>query len=321
MKNFKIIGLIITVFLLQTNCILAQNGDKVSTKNEIEITPYIAESTDGIPEEAQRILTNKMGEILTQNGVIKGINSNFILTANTTVLTKEITPTAPPMFVFVFQITYFIGNGIDGNVFSSQSATIKGVGINETKAYIDAFKGISTKNNDLTELISKAKAKIVAYYNSKCNAILSEATTLEKTGRYNEALYKLTAIPDACSDCYSKALNKMESVYKKAIDMDCNKKMSDANNIWNANPNENGANQVADILKTINPNSNCFSNAKILGQKIEKKLNEVDQREFKLFYEQQVGLEKDRIEAMKEIGKAYGNGQAKNVTYNTKYWW
>lgn len=317
MKNINKILLIICCCLITSNGVQAQT----SANNDIEIAPYINSTVEGIPDEAQSILLNKMGNILTQNGIIKGINSMFILTANTNVLTKEITATVPQMYVYEFQITYFIGNGIDGNLFASKSYTIKGIGTTEIKAYIDAFKNISTKNNDLSDIISKAKVKIVEYYNSKCDIILAEASKLEKLNRYDEALYKLTSIPETCRACYSKSIAKAELIYKKAIDFDCKTKLNEANQLWNANPNENGAYQSVEVLKTINPQSSCFNEVKSLGNTISKKMNENDAREWKLYYEKEVGLEKDRIEAIKEIGKAYGQGQPKNVTYNTKYWW
>jgi hypothetical protein len=317
MKNLKKYTSISCFFLLFLNKIEAQN----IVKNDIEIAPYIENSVKSIPAEAQIVLLNKLGEVLTQNGVIKGINSTFILTANTVVITKEITPTSPTMQVYNFQTTFYIGNGVDGNLFSSYSLTLKGIGTNETKAYINAFKNINVKNEEIGAFLLNAKSKIIDYYNSKCETILLQVSTLEKTNRHQEALYLLTSIPEACTSCYAKCNAKVEYVYKKAIDLECKTKLNEAQQFWNANPNNNGASGVITILKGINPNSACFNEIKSFGSSISKKMNENDAREWKLFYEQQVGLEKDKIEAMREIGKAYGQGQPKNITYNTKYWW
>lgn len=313
MKNLLKIIVVFFVSMVSQNIALAQT-------NNIEIAPYIDDTVDGIPTEAHQTLINKMGQILTENGIIKGINSNFILTCNSTVSNEVITATAPSMYVYDLSVTFYIGNGIDGNLFATYNKSLKGVGASKTKAYIDAFKGLKTNDKDFQAFIEKAKQKIVAYYNTKCVSIMAEVNSLEKTQRFEEALYKLTSIPDA-SICFAQAQQKMATIYQKAIDNDCKLKLSNASNIWAANPNEYGANEVASIVATINPSSNCFAQAKILGAKVEKKMIENDNREFKIRYEQEVGLEKDRIEAMKEIGKAYGNGQPKNVTYNTKYWW
>jgi 5'-3' exonuclease len=71
---------------------------------------------------------------------------------------------------------------------------------------------------------------------------------------------------------------------------------------------------------TINPEATCINEAKAFGNEISKKMKENDTREWKLYYEKEVGLEKDSIEAMKEIGKAYGQGQPKQVCNNVKWW-
>lgn len=313
MKNLNYITVVIITFV--TSVLFAQK-----TSNQIEISPYIEQSVDGIPAEAHAILLNKMGEVLTNNGVIPGLNSQFIITANATVSNQTITSTAPIMYVYEFQLTYYIGNGIEGSLFNSFSTTLKGIGTTKIKAYIDAFKGVQVKNTAFENFIEKAKSKITEYYNSKCNTIISEVSMLEKTGRYQEAFLRLSSIPSA-SSCYTSANAMLKNIYQKTIDNDCKQKLANATNLWNANLNLDGANNVAAILSTINPESACFSQAKGLGQKVEKRMTELDQREFKIRYEQEVGLEKSRIEAIKEIGKAYGNGQPQNVNYNTKYWW
>jgi hypothetical protein len=317
MKNLKNTLLIICCYLITSYNIQAQTN----LNNDIEIAPYINSSVEGIPFEAQSILFNKMGDILVQNGTIKGVNSMFILTANTNVLSKEITATVPQMHVYEFQLTYFIGNGVDGTLFALKSYTIKGIGTTETKAYIDAFKNINTTNIDLGDIIRKAKSKIIEYYNSNCDIVLLEASKLERLNRFEEALYKLTSIPETCRACYTKSIAKAEIIYKKSIDFDCKIKLTEATQIWNSNPNSEGAYQSSGILKLVNPQASCFGEVKSLGKTISKKMIENDAREWNLYYEKEVGLEKDKIESIKEIGKAYGQGQPKNVTYNIKSWW
>jgi hypothetical protein len=317
MKKLKLL-IVSCIVLLNFN---TTNAQQINLKSDLEITPYLDNSSEGIPFEAKNVLSNKLSEIVTVNGIVKGVNSKFILTANTSVLTKEITPTSPQMYVYVLQTTFYLGNGIDGNLFSSYSTNLKGIGSSETKAYINAFKNITTKNSDIEGFLKKGKDKIIDYYNSKCDVILNQVSTLENTNQFQEAIYLLTSIPEICYNCFTKANKKTESVYKKFIDYDCKIKLNEAQQYWNANPNDVGANNAFNILKEINPNSSCFEDVKKFGNTISLKMTENDAREWKLYYEQEVGLEKDRIEAIKEIGKAYGQGQPKNITYNTKYWW
>ena len=314
MKNIINIIAFCCVVLFGSAICLAQKDDA------IEINPYLGASVEDVPVEAQQILLNKLGEVLTQNGVIKGQNSNFIITANTVVSSEVITTTAPPMHVYDLMLTLYIGNSVDGKLFATHTTTLKGVGTTKQKSYIDAFKGFNVKNDkEIAAFISKSKSKIVDYYNTKCSTILSEASMLEKTDRYSESVYLLTSVPQS-SSCYPKAIAATQAIYKKAIDFDCKTKTLQASQVWNASPTAEGAMEAANILKTINPRSSCYNDVKILGAKISKKMTENDAREWNLFYLQEAGLEKDRIEAMKEVGKAYGLGQPRIINFNTRPW-
>lgn len=287
---------------------------------DIAIAPYIDAQKSNLPIEAEQYMLNKLTSIVTQNGVSKGINSDIIITANTNVLNKEITPTAPAQYVLEIMVTLYIGNAMDGNLYNSAQITLNGVGQSETKAYINAIKNLNSNSKIIEKLIADSKSKIIKYYTEHCDMILAEASRLEKTDQYEAALYKLMSIPQACTTCYLKANSKSEAIYKKYIDFDCKIKLNQAKQIWNASPNENGAMDATTILMQINPNATCFNEIKSFGNEISKKMNENDKREWNVYYEKEVGLQKDYIQAIKEIGKAYGEGQPKQIYNNIKWW-
>src|SRR5690606_781587 len=95
------------------------------------LDPMVEEKTTG----ATSVLENKLGQIVSANGMGNGF-SRFIITANVTVVTKDVLGTAPATYAYTLDLTLFIGDGIDGNVFARYPMTIKGVGNNETKALI-----------------------------------------------------------------------------------------------------------------------------------------------------------------------------------------
>lgn len=288
--------------------------------NDVEITAYINENNTNIPAEARQIMLNKLADLLTKNGVSKGINTDIILTANTNLLGQEITPTAPANFVVELSVNLYIGNGIDGNLFNSTQISVAGVGQSETKAYIDAIKKLSYNNKKIEQLIFDAKVKIKQYYNERCDLIIAEAKRLEKTNNYDAALYKLLSIPLVSTKCYSKSISLADAIFQKSIDFDCRTKLNTARQIFNASPNEIGAFDASRILMQVNPNSKCFPEVRSFGNEISKKMRENDARDWNVFYENAVGLEKDRIQAMKEIGKAFGLGQPRQVINNIRWW-
>lgn len=286
----------------------------------IEISPVIFTNDTKIPKEAQSQIIDKLGSLLLSNGITNGVNSPLIITPKVSEIDKIIDG-APTTYIVSLEINFYIGNQEDGNLFASKMIPIKGAGRSMTQAYIDAFKQIKSDDKKLITLINDAKSKIINYYEKQCETIIATAKSLASRNQFDEALYKLVAIPVACKSCYAKVIALSNDIYSKKIDYDCKTKLLQATNLWNANQHYDGATQAGEILNAISPNSKCFSNVIQLTNTIQKRVLEVDKREWNFEYEQGVGLEKDRIEAIKEIGKAYGAGQPKNVNVNNKYKW
>ena len=155
MKN---ICKILFVLLASFNMMLyGQNATDASST--LALTAYIpSEVENSIGKAAADVLKNKLNEVITANGVSNSaVNNRFILTSNTQLITKDIQPGAPAMIAISLNLTLFIGDGFEGNKFSSQSFTLKGVGINETKAYIDAIRMLKVNNDGLANFVKNGK--------------------------------------------------------------------------------------------------------------------------------------------------------------------
>lgn len=302
---------------------LAQNAtNKSEDVGKIAITTYLPNQVEDLSDNFMNMLSNKLDQITSTNGISSSSSdSRFIITANIIVLSKDLVASAPPMTALTLDVTLYIGDGIDGKKFASQSLTIKGVGTNETKAYIEAVKSIKQNDPMLQSFVSKAKIKIIDYYNSRCDQVIKESQNLVNQNRYDDAIYMLTTIPEECTDCYNKAMTAILPVFKKKIDKDCKLRLAQANSIWNSNPNSDGANQAGEILSSIDPQSSCIKEAQELSRKIGKRVLELEGREWKYKMDTEINLEKDRIKAIRDIGVAVGNGQPKTVTYNVGGWW
>lgn len=297
--------------------IAAQNNDA----SRITLAAYVAEQTDGLPDEASSMLSNKLNQIITNNGMGgSSFNERFIVTANVLTQSKDLTATAPPMTALNLNVTFYIGDGIDGTKFATKSVLVKGVGANETKAYIESIKMIKPSDPAFASFIEEGKAKIINYYNTRCDFIIKEANSLAAQNNFEEAIYKLTAIPNVCKECYDKAIAAIAPMYQKKIDRDCKLKLAQATNLWNANQDVNTANQVGEIISTVEPSSVCFKDVQALSEKIKTRVLDIDKREwnYKLKTQEQAG---ELIKAYRDVGVAYGNGQPKSVTYNVRGWW
>lgn len=306
-----------------SSALLAQNSSVNSdVLGRIALTPYVSEEIENMPQAALSVLQNKLNQISSANGVAgNGYDSRFIITANTNILTKDIVAGAPVMTALTLDVTLYIGDGIDGKKFASQSLTLKGVGTNETKAYIEALKAIKPESTALQSFVASGKSKIINYYNAKCDQIIKEAQNLDKMNMPEEAIYKLTSVPEDCTECYNKVMTAIVPIFKKKIDRDCKLKLAEANSIWNAGQDLDAANTAGEILASIDPQASCIKEAKELSNKIGKRVYELDKREWNYKMETDVNLKRDLIKAYRDIGVAYGNGQPKTVTYNVHGWW
>lgn len=300
----------------------AQNSQgKVDDFGRITLAAYVPEQIDDMPVSARSILSNKLSQIVTESGLGgSAMNERFIITANVSVMSKNITPTAPAMHALSLDITLYIGDGIDGTKFSSTSVSVKGVGENETKAYISAIKGISANNGAIKTFIESGKARILKYYNTKCDFIISDAQSLASQGRYDEAFYKLSGIPEISKDCYNKARSIIIPIYKKHRDKICQTKLMEAKTVWAASQNYEGAVAAGDILSQIDPTAACYGEVKKFVAEIAKGVKEKDNKEWQFIFKQQQ-LDSDVLKSAYSLGMAYANRQPQAVVYNVKGWW
>jgi hypothetical protein len=323
--NLKVI-LLFLIFGLTTINIKAQNKKgKSDDLGRIVLNSYVSPQVEVLPSSAKKMLNNKLSQIASKNGMGgSSLNPRFIITPNITVLTKDLTATAPPMTALTLEVTFYIGDGVDGKLFTTTSLEVKGVGTNETKAYISALKQIKPGHPDLKNLIEEGKTEIIKFYNSHCDFIIKEAQTLESQSEFEAAILKLTSVPNVCKSCYDKCMDAVTPIYQKQIDKECAMKLAEAKNVWSTGQSLETANKATSYLSGIDPNSKCFSEAQIFTEEIGSRMKELDQRdwEFELKKQQnEVDAKQAAIKAVRDIGVAYGNSQPQTVTYNTRSWW
>ena len=227
-------NLLSLLFISSLTIVNAQNNlSKMDDNARIKLAAYVPPQIEEMPTVSRSVLQNKLSQIVTQNGLGgSALHERFIITANVSVNSKDITDGAPSMTVYKLDITFYIGDGYEGTKFASTSIKAKGVGETEIKAYNAAINSIRTSDPAFQQFIEQGKTRIIEYYNSKCDFILKEAQTLATQSKYEEALYKLTSVPEVCKDCYDKCAAAVGPIYKKQIDKDCNSKLSQAKNIW-----------------------------------------------------------------------------------------
>ncbi|MFA6482733.1 MAG: hypothetical protein WCW62_09165 [Bacteroidales bacterium] len=297
----------------------AQNTiEKLDDLGRIALNTWVPDQVEYMPDASKSNLENKLSQISTRYGMgASELMPRFIITANVVVQSKDITSTAPPMHALTVEFILYIGDGIEGKVFASTSVSGKGVGASETKAYTAALKSLDPANKNIQKFMEEGKRKIIAYYNSRCDIIIKEAMTLANQHQFDEAIYILMCIPDVCLDCFNKAMDATGPIFQTKIDWECKAKLNAARNAWSTGLSYNAANTAAGILSTIDPEAACFNEAIALTGEIAKRVKEIDGREWDFILKREIGLERDRIKAWRDVGVAWGTHQPQNIVYKS----
>ncbi len=315
----KILSISIFTFL----SIIGYTQVQLDDFGRIILNSHISEKLE-LSTEVKNTLLTKLDQISSANGMGGSqINPRFIITANLTIGTKDIIAGPPQMLAQNLELTLFIGDAITNTIFSTISLSLKGVGTNENKAYIDAFKNINPKNKEVVAFLEEGKTKIINYYSTNCDFILKDAQALTKQEKYDEAIYKLSLVPDVCKECYFKCLDTLTAIYQKKIDADCKIKLNQAKSLWAAQQTPIGAEKAGDILSSINPMASCQGEIESFIKTIDTKLkaDEKARWEFKMKqYKDSVELEKTKVNAYRDVAIEFARNQPRTVTYNNIIW-
>lgn len=311
MKNIKYTIVALCCFLLGSSYIMAQ--DNTTSTNlpgkGITLSVILPEQEDTFPSGAKTYLSNK----LMQSAIVNGIGasedfSRFFITCNIAMATKDIVPGPPQQIAENMEITLFIADYFDQKIFASTSLELKGVGTNDTKAYINAIKNMNPRSPQISAFIEKGKDKIIEYYKAQCDNIVKKANSLAFQKQYEEAIYLLTSIPDAVGECYDRSLSETRNIYQQYVDYLCDVNLAKAKAAWAAEQNSAGAGKAGQYMSLIYPDAKCYGDAQGLYNEIKGKV--LDDWKFEMKkWQDGVDLESQRIEAMRAVGVAYGNGQ------------
>ena len=260
-----------------------------------------------IPQEAARLLENKMHTLITANGVADtDPNGRFVITVKSNVLTKDIVGGAPQRVSQKIEFTFMVGDVAESKVFESCTFTAMGVGINETKSYINAISKIKTTAPQFTSFIEKSKEKILQYYVARCGQIVLEAKQQAANRDYQQAIYMLMQVPGIC-DCAETCQNLMIEYYDAYTETTAAELLNEAKSKWAGSPNANGASMAADIIERIPANTKVQGELDALVAEINKKLREDEKRdwEFKMKqYNDEMARQKREFQLRKQQQEA-----------------
>lgn len=279
----------------------------------LPISVVVGDMLEPFPANAKVQVENKLHQLLTRQGISAMGSTQFAITAIAVPQNKEVLAGPPTQYVETMELTLYIVDLSNEVVFASESQTLKGVGTTDAKSYLDALKKINLQGDKMAQFVAQGKTKIIAYYDNQAPVILAQAKTKARMREYEEAMWLAASIPAQCQ-YYEEAQQVLLSCYQMYIDYDCQVALAEAKNIWAAEQNAEGARKAGEQLKRIMPDASCYGDAQALYKEIKSKVLDDWKFEMKI-YQDQIDLEKQRIEAARAIGVAYGSHQ-QPTTYN-----
>ena len=160
--------------------------------------------------------------------------------------------------------------------------------------------------------IEDGKTKVIEYYDHEGEALIKKAQTLARQKEFDQAMYIVSLIPQQ-SKHYDAALAAGVEIYQAYIDDQCNINLAAAKVAWAAEQNKTGAYAAGEYLANILPDAKCYGEAMELYKEIKGKV--LDDWKFEMKkYQDGIDLEKLRIDAMRQVGVAYGTHQPSHTT-------
>ena len=275
----RIALLAISCWLLAIGYIAAQDeAGRLNDQERIALTPIVLD--DNIPSGAHKQLENKMTQIAAKSGCSAISNSRFVITCSADVLTKDITPTAPPKHAYTIALNFYVGDGVEGRLFSSYTVESMGVGLTPDKAYINALKNVRVNDPGFKAMVDKGKKEIIAYYNTYCDIVIADAQTMVQKHEFSGAIDLLTSVPMVCESCYRRAQDESLVAYQAWRDEVCLMALNKAQAAWATRD----AKAAAAALEFIPTDGACVKDANALKHEIAAKLDakEREEWEFKM---------------------------------------
>ena len=295
----------------------------VGASAQIMLSPVFDSAIDGMNENNVSILEGRLQSLISSMGMESGYGGRFVLACKVAALQREVSGTK---LIQNLQVSFAVGDNESNICFGSITTECIGIGNTEEQAMTSALKNIKA-NKQLKDLVASSKERIIDYYNKNGAAIIQKAKALIAAQKWEEALCELSAIPQECA-CYNEALAMMESTYLAHINHDAAQVLAEAQAVWSADPNPGpAAEQAMAILATIDASAKCYPQAQALMKKIEARVQNVTDQRYKdavalerARINTRATLEKARLQACRDVAKAYARRSVVVRNYYRSWW-
>lgn len=288
--------------------------DTAASECSVNISVVQVSQTEEIPQATLDYLDARLKSMVAQSGISTDPGmGQFFLTGRFSHIQHDVLP-GPPMQTSVHtDLTLYIGDVNAQTVYASTTLELRGVGTSQQRAFINAMRSLSHDNGKISAFIDQSRQKIIAYYDGEYRTIIAQAERDNSLGDYASALWRLSMIPPCCKG-YDTAIGKMLPIYQKYIDKEGAHLLDAAKAAWAVSHDSEGAAEAFNYLSQIDQKSAAYASASKLAEEMKKSVKSDRDFELRQKYNDDISLEKSRIEAASAVGVAYGKGQQPKTT-------
>jgi tetratricopeptide (TPR) repeat protein len=298
-------------------CISIIQAQSVEDVGKIALSVVMPENMDGLTVSQLSKLESKIIQITTKAGLsASGNNQTFVIYPKFAIYeTNTVESGMQNITVVTAELSLFIKQVNNNLLFSSVSNQLKGSGKTAEIALNNAISQIYVSDKIFASFIAEGKDKILKYYETNCDDIVNKANAFIKMQQYGQALGLLMSVPEEASVCYDKILNKSIETYKAYQNQHCAEQIQRARTLIAGMDYDEALN----VLSEIDPSTECFAEAKAMVKSIENEISVEYKKRWDMqvkIYNDAVALEKQRINAVKEIAVSYYKSQPESVNYH-----
>lgn len=302
-------------------CIVAFNNSFAQSSSDIgkiALSVVVPETDKDLSEAQLKNLGTKVTQIVTNSGfAANSFDNQFVIYPIFTLNeTNVVEGGMENITVVSAELSLYIKQPVSGIIFSSVSKELKGSGKTQQAAISNLITKVNAKDSAFKTFIDTGKAQILQYYASNCSNIVLKADNLIKLKEYDQAIAVLLSVPEDIAECNKRVQEKAVLALKLYEEANCKNLILKARTAIASREYAT----AGEYIMSVSSESSCYKEATALAANIEAKLTAEEQKKWNFMkerYRTEQDLEKTRINAVKEVAKAYYESQWTPVTYNT----
>lgn len=156
---------------------------------------------DDVPESAVTLLKSRLEQIAAKSDIATDMGvSSVALTGKFHTLSLDAVPGAGAKIALHAELVLYMVDNESHTIFSTLSLDLKGVGESAERAYTNALRQVNASNSRILDFVAEGRDKVVAFYDSHLDIMISRANRAASAGNYDEALWLLSRVPECCKD-------------------------------------------------------------------------------------------------------------------------